>query len=104
MRRAGRWLNSLDEAASPKVDNGEGQEQAVIVCRQEKAVASRARTAAGSTHALQERCYRWWRVDLHHAIEVADVEPELERTSPNISHEVGASGLEMSESSSATKP
>ena len=78
MERLGGRDGRLDEAGGPQLDQPGGAEQALVRGRQEEAVAGRARPPAGAAHPLQERRDGARGVDLDHAVEVADVDPQLQ--------------------------
>ena len=62
----------------PQLDQPGGPEQALVGGGQEEAVARRARPPAGAAHPLQERRDGARGVDLDHAVEVADVDAQLQ--------------------------
>ena len=91
MQRHGWRCNRLDEAVGPQQQYRRGEQQTGVVGSEQGEVAARAGAPAGASEPLEQRCHRWRRVDLHHMVEVADVDAELERGGGH-DHAVGRFG------------
>jgi hypothetical protein len=78
--RRGRRLHRLHVPARPQVDDGQRPQERRVARGQEQAVARGAGAAAGAADALKERGDRVRRVHLDHPVQVAHVDPQLQRS------------------------
>jgi hypothetical protein len=73
------WLDRLDETVPPELTDAHCDQQRLVVGGEHQAVPGASRPPPGASHALKKRRDAWRRVDLHHAVEVSDIEAKLER-------------------------
>ena len=71
-------VDRLDEARLPELDQPRGLHQGLVPGRQEEAVARRPWPATRAAHALEEAGHGRRGVDLDHAVEVANVDAQLQ--------------------------
>jgi hypothetical protein len=79
VRGSRRRNDRIDESRSPERGDAERGEEIIIAGRQKQAVPASADPPPAPPHTLQEGSDRGRSVDLHHPVEIADVDAELER-------------------------
>ena len=74
------WFDRLDIPLFPQRDNCRRLKQGILGCCQEKAIPLAAWPPSASPHSLEEVGYGGRRVDLNHAVQIANVNPKLQDT------------------------
>jgi hypothetical protein len=72
-------IDAFDVPLSPEAGDTQSQKQFGVTRRQEKEIANRARPATAPSHPLEKASDRWWCTDLYYTVEIANVDPQLQR-------------------------
>jgi len=79
MSGLGQRFHTFNKSVSPKALDTQSQKQLGFICRQEKKITNRAHSATAPSHPLEKASDSWWCADLYYAVEVANVDPQLQR-------------------------
>ena len=77
--RLNRRFHIFDVPLSPKAGDTQSQKQFGITCRQEEKIGNRACSSTAPPHPLEKTSDRWWCAYLYYAVEVANIDSQLQR-------------------------